>query len=284
MKFNQYIKMFFALAVVAGMAISCQKMERPPMADYPKDSNPPGGPLKFYAAFDGTTSNVLMNAVDSIRATFPADNPLASIEGVSGKAVQGANKKFLKFIKPNDWALLSESFTISIWYKKDGQTKNNAGTNGPEYLASFKSSNGHWSAASMLVFLEGDNAKGAVKVMLVDAKNADGWFTWEGGSTIAGLMDNKWHHFVVTYQAESSTMTLYIDGVANTNKRTWGSHGKVNFDNNAITEFRIGSGPQDNIDSDDWLSSTFKGSIDQFRMYSTALSASEIQGLYTGKK
>jgi hypothetical protein len=284
MKFNQYIKIFFALAVIAGMAISCQKMERPAMADYPKDSNPPGGPLKFYAAFDGTTSNVLMNAVDSIRATFPSDNPLAATDGVSGKAIQGANKKFLKYVKPNDWALLSESFTISLWYKKDGQTKNNAGTNGPEYLASFKASNGHWSGSSMLLFLEGDNAKGAVKVMIADAKGADSWFTWEGGNTIAGLLDNKWHHFVITYAAESSTMKLYIDGVANANTRTWANHGKINFDNNAITEFRVGSGPQDNIDSDDWLSSTFKGSIDQFRMYSTALSASEIQGLYTGKK
>ena len=284
MKFNQYIKIFSALAVVAGMALSCQKMERPGMADYPKDSNPPGGPLKFYAAFDGTTTNVLMNAVDSIRATFPSDNPLASIEGVSGKAVQGANKKFLKFIKPNDWALMSESFTISIWYKKDGQTKNNTGTNGPEYLASFKSSNGHWSGSSMLLFLEGDNAKGAVKVMIADAKVADNWFTWEGDNTIAGLMDNKWHHVVITYASESSTMTLYVDGVANANKRVWANHGKINFDNNAITEFRIGSGPQDNIDSDDWLSSTFIGSIDQFRMYSSVLSASEIQGLFTSKK
>ncbi|HEX5667731.1 MAG TPA: LamG domain-containing protein [Chitinophagaceae bacterium] len=284
MKFNQYVKMFAVIAVIASLAISCQKMERPDLGEYPEDSNPPGGPLKFYSAFDGTTDNVLMNAVDSIRATFPSDNPLTQIDGVSGKGLQGVNKKYLKFIKPNDWALLSESFTISVWYKKDGQTKNNTGGNGPEYLASFKSSNGHWSGSSMLLFLEGDNAKGAVKVMIADANVADSWFTWEGSNTIAGLLDNKWHHLVITYLAESSTMTLYIDGVANANTRVWTNHGKINFDNDAITEFRIGSGPQDNFDTDDWLSSTFKGSIDQFRMYSTALSASEIQGLFNGKK
>jgi hypothetical protein len=203
---------------------------------------------------------------------------------VSGKAIQGVNKKFLKFARPNDWAQKAQSFTISVWYKKDGQTKNNSGTNGPEYLASFKANNGHWSGSSMLLFLEGNNTAGAVKVMIADATVSDNWFTWEGGNTIAGLMDNKWHHLVITYVASESTMTLYIDGVANANKRTWGSHGKINFDPNAITEFRIGSGPQDNIDSDDWLSSTFKGGIDQFRMYSSALTLSEIQALYTGKK
>ncbi len=44
------------------------------------------GPLKFYVAFDGTTSNPLMNAVDSIRAKFPSDNPLASIDGAKRKS------------------------------------------------------------------------------------------------------------------------------------------------------------------------------------------------------
>jgi hypothetical protein len=284
MKLIQYVKIFAMITVIAGLAISCQKMDQPSLGEYPEDSNPPGGPLKFYTAFDGTTDNVLMNAVDSIRATFPSDNPLTATDGISGKGVQGANKKFLKYIKPNDWALLSESFSISVWYKKDGQTKNNTGTNGPEYLASFKSDNGHWSGSNMLFFLEGDNAKGAVKVMIADANVADSWFTWENANTIAGLLDNNWHHLVITYSSESSTMTLYVDGVANPNTRTWANHGKINISNDAITEFRIGSGPQDNFDTDDWLSSSFKGSIDQFRMYSTALSASEVQGLFTGKK
>ena len=56
------------LITILVVMMSCQKMSRPPLGDYPKDSNPPGGPLKFYAAFDGTTSDALRNAVDSTRA------------------------------------------------------------------------------------------------------------------------------------------------------------------------------------------------------------------------
>ena len=281
---RKVFKVLAGFAITALLATGCQKMDRPAMGEFPTDSNPPGGPLNFFAAFDGTTTNPLMNAVDSIRATFPSDNPLTSIEGVSGKAVQGANKKFIRYARPNDWAAVAKSFSISFWYKKDGQTKNNTGTNGPEYIASFKSNNGHWSGSSMLLFLEGNNAAGMVKVMIADANVADNWFTWEGGNTIPGLMDNRWHHIVLTYEASNSTMTLFVDGVANPNKRTWGSHGNINFNNNAITEFRIGSGPNDNIDSDDWLSSTFKGGIDQFRMYSSVLTNAEIQSLFNSKR
>ena len=39
--------------LVAVIAItSCQKMDKPPLGDYPKDASPPGGPLKFFVAFD----------------------------------------------------------------------------------------------------------------------------------------------------------------------------------------------------------------------------------------
>ena len=207
------IQQYLLAATVVLLAASCQKMDRPALGDFPKDTNPPGGPLKFYAAFDGTTSDPLMNAVDSIRANFAGSNPLASVDGVSGKAVKGESQKFIRYAKPNDWAKLAKSFTISFWYKRDGQTKNNTGTNGPEYPVSFKSNNGHWSGANMFVIIEGDNAACAVKVMIADSSNADNWFTWEGGNTIPGLLNNNWRHMALVYSAATSGMTLYIDGV-----------------------------------------------------------------------
>lgn len=259
-------------------------MKEPALGTYPTDSNPPGGPLDFYVAFDGTTDNAAMNAVDSTRANFPTDNPLASTDGVSGKAMQGENKKFIKYSKPNSWAAKAKSFTISSWYKRDGQTQNNTGGNGPEYIMSLKSSNGHWSGAQLLFFLEGNNAGCAVKVMIADAAVADNWFTWEGGNTIPGLLDNNWHHLALVYDNGTSTLTLYVDGVANSNTRTWGTHGDINIDKDKISELRIGAGPNTSYDTDDWLSSSFKGSLDQIRMYSAALTAAEIQSLFVNKQ
>lgn len=282
---NKITGKIIAAAFVAVAFTACQKMDRPALAtDYPTDANQPGGPLNFYAAFDGNTSDPRMNAVDSIRATFASDNPLTMEQGVSGMSIKGENKKFVKYAKPNDWAVKAESFTISFWYKKNGQTQNNNGGNGPEYIFSFKSSNGHWSGASALVFIEGNNTAAAVKTMFVDKTNRDAWFEWAGGDMIAGLLDNQWHHMAFVYDAGSSSMTLYVDGVANPKVKTAAGLGNIEFDDSKITEFRVGAGPNSNMNTDDWLASTFKGNIDQLRLYSTALTAAEITSLFTNKQ
>ena len=278
-----FYKSFLASMVLFTLA-SCQKMDHPAMGDYKKDANTPGGPLAFYVAFDGTTTNTLMNGVDSIRASFALDNPLAAIDGIKGKGVQGANKKFVKYAKPNDWAQNAQSFTISYWYKGNGQTLNNKLTNGPEYIMSFPASNGHWSGSSLLLFMEGNNTACAVKFMVADKNVNDSWMTWEGGDAIPNLMDNKWHHIAVVYSAATSAMTLYVDAVANAKTKSWTGHGNINMDDSKISEMRVGSGPGNNIDSDDWLSSSWKGGLDQIRMYTTALTAAEVSALYSNKQ
>ncbi|MFD2919064.1 LamG domain-containing protein [Terrimonas rubra] len=280
-------KFFPAITVSALLLAGCQKMSKPDLGEYPEDANPPGGPLSFYVAFDGTTDNNLKNAVDSIRANYPSDNPLTSVDGISGKAIKGETAKYVKYIKPNDWAITAKSFTVSSWFKRDGQTKNNENGNGPEYILSFRAANDYnWSNGNFLFFLEGNNAACGVK-LYIQSKNGDGWLTWEGGQMIAGLLDNKWHHIAAVYNAPTSTMTLYIDGVANPNTKVWGTHGDLNLDDEKIAEVRIGRGPRNDSEADGaagWLQSSFKGEIDQVRLYSTALTAAEVQSLFVNKK
>jgi len=278
-KFQFYL---VAIAMIF-VAASCQKMSRPDLGTYPVDANPPTGPLKFYTAFDGTTSNPLMNAVDSIKATFPSDNPFTSDAGIAGKGITGVNKTFIKYPSFNSWAS-SSSVSISVWFKQNGQTKNNNGTNGPAYIYSIKAVDGfHWSGAINFLFLEGDNTACAVKTQFV-CPSTDNWFTWEGGQSIAGLCNNQWHHLVFTYDEASSSAKLYIDGVQNPNVKTWGGHGALGMATNKISEYRVGAGPSTNYSSDDWLACSFKGSIDQLRLYSKVLTATEIQALFANKQ
>src|SRR5674476_1438013 len=76
---NALLLLAFVIAIS-----SCQKIEHPALPSaYPKDSNPPGGPLKFYVAMDGTS-------VDSVRANFGTENNVTYVDGgISGKAYQG---------------------------------------------------------------------------------------------------------------------------------------------------------------------------------------------------
>jgi hypothetical protein len=287
---KKIIKQFLMLSSISIFGIGCQKMERPGLGDFPQDANPPGGPLSFYVSFDGTTSDPLYNAVDSIRANFPSSNTLTAINGISGKAISGRNQWFVRYASPNDFANLSKSFAISVWFKKNGQTQNNTmepppNGNGPEYLFSFKANNGHWAGTNMMLFLEGNNTACAIKMVVVDKNMADAWMVWEGGRSIPGILDDNWHHLVLSYNASTSTCSLFIDGVVNPHVNNWGTHGNVNLDPATISEVRIGGGPQNNWNSNDWLSSTWKGGgIDQFRLYNVALTAAEVQDLFRGKK
>ncbi len=288
------LQVFTAITLVL-FVTSCQKMSRPELGNYPVDANSPTGPLKFYVAFDGSTSNPLMNAVDSIRATFPSDNPFTNTTGIAGSGVSGVNQKYIKYPSFNTWAG-SSSMSISLWFKQNGQTKNNNGTNGPAQLISLKAVDGfHWSGSVGMVFLEGDNTACAVKTMFVsyDPANTnnpwDNWVTWEGGNSIAGLCNNQWHHLVLTYDETTSKMKLYIDGIQNPNVGTWnnptgGAHGAFRLATHKISEYRVGAGPSNGFASDDWLACSFKGQLDQLRMYGSVLSAADIQALFASKR
>ncbi|MBP6460773.1 MAG: LamG domain-containing protein [Crocinitomicaceae bacterium] len=277
------IKKSILSVLMVVVLIGCQELDRPALGDYPKDANAPGGPLKFYVSFDGTSTNPLLWGVDQILANFPKENTLTTTAGITGNGVQGANKKFITYSKPNDWLTTAKGFTVSFWFKLNGQTKNNAGSNGTEYVFSIPSSNNHWSGGQAMLFFETNSVGTQIKFPVVSKDMNDTWFVWEGNNAIPGIADNTWRHCALVYDAATSKMTLYINGVANPNVASWGGHGDINMDNSTAKSFLIGCGPGTNYDSDDWLSSTWKGGLDQFRLYGTALTATEVNDLFTKK-
>lgn len=271
-------------AIAVGLvAFSCQDLDRPELGDnYPKDANAPGGPLKFYTAFDGKTNNPLMNAVDSVRAKFPIDNPLSSMDGANGKALQGAKYKYVKFSSANDFAQNAKSFSISVWAKK--------GSMATDHIFSLSApADYHWTAASMFLLTEGNVAAPILKFFVKDSAG-EKWFEWAGNNTVPGFYDGNWHHLVFSYDASTSKMTLYKDGVAHNFVPEWSGHGNVSLEPTKITGLKIGAGPQEFSASeiqngaDDWLKNSWTGGIDQFRMYTTALTAAEVKDLYNKKK
>ncbi|MGJ7031102.1 LamG domain-containing protein [Niabella hirudinis] len=273
-------KIFYNLSGVLMLSIAfaaCQKMDHPALGSYPKDADEPGGPLKFYAAFDGTSNNPQRNAVDSVRANFPSDNPLASIDGVSGKAVQGKKYKYIKYSSANDFAATAGSFTVSFWQKR--------GLMRTEHVFSMPSTGN----GSMFLLEEGSVATPVSKLYVKDA-TAEKWFEWSGANAVTGLYDDQWHHLAFVYDGSSSKMTLYKDGVAHPFVSEWTGHGNVKLEAAKITALKMGAGPleftQAQIDAgaDDWLRNSWTGAIDQFRLYNIALGAGEIKALYTGKK
>jgi hypothetical protein len=249
------------------------------LGDYPKDTNPPGGPLKFYTAFDGTTNDALRNAVDSTRANFPTDNPLASTDGVSGKGMQGNGTNAIKYASANDFISVS-SCTISMWV-------NNAVNPNTELYFSLVNSKDYWHASAAFLLVEHATVDSCTfKFALMDH-----WVEFNNKSFKKPLFDGQWHHLAFTYDEATSHLSIYFDGQAVPTPGTSADFtangaplGKLNLAN--ATNLILGgwnkqagvTGP-----TDGWING-FSGKMDQFRLYGKALSATEVLALYNSKQ
>ena len=263
------------IAMIAGFCIAlsaCQKMDRPQLGDFARDANPPGGPLKFYAAFDGLTSDPLLNAVDSIRANFPSENPLVSVDGISKKGIQGNGTKAIKYPSANDFNQ-STSVTISMW------VNNKVNPNTELYFSLASKDYWHESAAFLLV--EHATADSCTFKFALQDK----WVEFTNKSFKRPLLNGQWHHLAFTYDETSSLLKIYFDGLQVPTPGNSGNLGlgKLNL-KNATNLVVAGwnkhaglTGP-----ADGWISG-FTGKMDQFRLYGKALSETEIMALYNSK-
>ncbi len=275
---KKIFKLFLSISLVALVGIGCKKLDRPSLGDYKKDTNIPGGPLKFYVAFDGTTSNPLMNAVDSIRANFPSENPLASVDGVSGKAVKGLIDKAIKYPGANDFKEAT-SCTISMW------VNNTVNPNTELYFSLVDKDYWHESSAFLLV----EHAK--VDACTFKFALMDHWVEYTNQSFTKPLFDGQWHHIAFTYDETTSKLMVYFDGQNVPTPGTSGDFknntgaplGKLNLkkaSNLVVSGWNKHAGLSGPGDA--WISA-FTGKMDQFRLYGKALSATEIQALYNSK-
>ncbi|HOZ83960.1 MAG TPA: hypothetical protein PK191_00635 [Niabella sp.] len=239
----------------------------------------------FFVPFDYPSTDPLKIPSDIILNTPAIANSTSSLTGINGKGMQGGGVNYITYTKPNSWINDAKSFTVSFWFKLNGQTKNNNGGNGPEYIFSIPSTNGHWSGGQSMLFFETNSTGTQIKMPVVAADMTDTWFVWEGGNAIPGIADNTWRHCAMVYDAGTSKMSLYMNGVANAVQATWANHGNINFNPATAQEFRIGAGPKDvnNLAADDWLRSTWKGGLDQFRLFSGALTASQVKSIFDAK-
>jgi hypothetical protein len=269
---KKVIKNISLAACSLAILSSCQKMERPGLGDYPKDANPPGGPLKFYTAYDGTTSDPLMNAVDSVRATFPSSNPLASIDGVKGKGIKGDGTKAIKYPNANDFNLAT-SATISFW------VNNTVNPNTELYFSLASKDYWHESAAFLLV------EHAAADKCTFKFALQDHWVEYTNQSFTKPLFNGQWHHLAFVYDETTSILKIYFDGAEVPTPGTSGNLGLGKLNLKTATNLIVGgwnkhanvSGP-----TDSWISG-FTGKMDQFRLYGKALTAGEVLALYNAK-
>lgn len=280
---NKITKYGVLFAVIFLALASCKKLSQPSLGDYPKDSSPPGGPLKFYASFDATKSG---NVFDSIRANFGSINSGSLVPGgVSGaaddSALQTTNNGYVNFPSANDFSKAT-SFTIAFWLKVTLAQKDHNNADG---ILAFASSNNFWSNA--VVFADHESSTSDSMQLKFHFANGSG-DNWDfagyvGDSRWPNMYDGQWHHVAFVYDATAHTATLYRDGAQFDQK----TNETIAFDNAPssliVGGFQEAAGIVDNYADNSWMSA-FPGLLDNIRLYGTALSASDVQALYTNKQ
>jgi len=276
---NNYLRLS-VLLLISVAVVSCQKMDKPALGDFPEDHIvTPTTNLRFFTSFDSTSADdkqINVRFKDSISGypSFFPDNSITVTSGIRGTAYKGNLDKNLTYLNANDF-FKSTSFTVAFWMKHNGVNASDA-----EFIMSTKSSQGHWSNAGLLFILDhagaGSTPAAAVmKLMVAEIGNGDHWFELTGANRMPNVLDNQWHHLAWAYDEATSNMTIYRDGVL-WSTQSWAGHGAIHLDYTKLSSFFIGG------KTTDW-GKAFNGSLDQFRLYNKALSAAEVNALFTNK-
>ena len=184
---------------------------------------------------------------------------------------------------PGDTLASLGNFTLSFWMNGVGPV-----VNGAQGLFAISNQNEFWG--NLEVFLENNDngSEGFLKVHMFNAGVATGNGEEWTEVKIPNML-NKWTHIAITYDATTSGLSIYADGVPTSiNNKTLGggNYGKLKFDNfngMVIGTYQFQTTPTlTNHGPEDWAKS-FNGALDQVRLYNRALSGAEITELFTNK-
>jgi hypothetical protein len=271
-----------------GLVMGCQKMSRPALpANYPKDNvTLPAGPLRFYLPFDSTSAadkQLNIRFADSMSGypSFFPDASTTAVPGVRGTAYQGSTGTFLHYYTANDFGK-STSFTISMWLQATVAQKDHNNADG---LLAFSSTKNFWGNATVFADHETSTSDSGIFKIHFANGTGDNWdfAGYSGDKRFPHMYDGNWHLFTFTYDASTKTGTMYYDGVQFDQK----TNETIAFDGNdsqlVIGGFQEAVSIVDTYADNSWMSG-WPGAIDNVRLYNTALSASDVLGLYNNKQ
>ena len=134
-------------------------------------------------------------------------------------------------------------FTLAVWLKRTAS--------GSEHTIFSKTASASWTGGGKEFFIDGGSNR----------LSFGGFRVGEVFSTGVITNDGLWHHVTVTFVDSTNTLSFYIDGVAS-------GGGTLNLPADVASHvIKVGGHPAGHY---------FRGQMDEFRVFSRALSASEV--------
>jgi hypothetical protein len=266
-----FINQSLPLLIVCGLLLtSCYKKFDPKsyqpaftINGYTSSAEIGQGHLVGYWSFDGSY-------VDSVSGVAATGVGTSFTGGFKGQALQGANNGYVISDLPNAIKSAS-SFTIDFWINTP---QNTTGILTPVCIAK---TNDFWGALDMF-YENGSTATSANLKVHVNGQS-EVWFT-------NGFVSNPWsgwQNIALTYDATSSTFTLYQGGNA-VASQTAASLGNLVFPVTATKiifgteQFQCSPSLGTAGGTQPWAS-YLTGQLDEVRIYNKALGASDLQAL-----
>lgn len=275
---------------------SCQKLDRPELGEIIMDPTPPPyNTLKSFWSFENNLTDGGENKLSSTpkNVTYvPGVTGQAAKIGVDGYILLKTIGDTVRY--PNEFVALPAdtirnlgSFSLAFWMNATGPF-----TDGAQGVFAISHKTQFWG--NLEVFLENynnasDQTEAFIKVHMYNAGVASGNGEEWTEVKIPGIF-NKWSHIAITYDAATSKLTIYGNGVPsaiNGKVLGGGNYGKIKFNDfngMVLGSFAFQTTPSlTNHGPEGWAKS-LNGSLDQFRIYTKALTQAEITDLYTTKK
>jgi hypothetical protein len=260
-----------ALLISTGLS-SCQKefdpkSYAPPLSigGFSNSKEIAKGNLVGYWAFNGSLTDSVSNTTAVSTGTSFAS------PGFEGKSLQGALNGYV-LATPSSGITSMKSFTITEWYNSPPPSTGIIG------IFSLAKTNGFWGNIDVFFENNSSNTNGMVRVHIAKGDNDNTFAT----DNVQNLF-NKWVNFTISYDAASSTCTLYIGGAKVSSAVLSGLSGDLNFNHigNLVfgcVQFQTTPSQTSVTDSQPWAS-YLTGQMDELRIYNKALSATEISAI-----
>jgi hypothetical protein len=230
--------------------------------------------LVGYWSFDTDLSN-------SVSGTAATNAATSLVNGFEGKAVSMnvANKSYITIAPTAALTTGLSSFTVSFWVNPTFvDADGNGSIDGILGLVNLSNTTGFWGNLDWFVE-NGSNNDAAKIVVHVTSGTKD---TWINKSGIKGLF-GTWSNHTVTYDASTSSLTYYMNGSVIIPATTVSWSGPVTFTGSGpwvfgCVQFQTNPSLTSGASRQDWAS-YLTGSMDEVRIYNTALTASEVNAL-----
>ncbi|MBQ8571026.1 MAG: DUF2341 domain-containing protein [Kiritimatiellae bacterium] len=241
--------------------------------------NDPSAVWSSYVAVIHGGDNITNSVANSIVAESGSDSTVAS--ATSGYIAGGVNKSVnnaigLNITNPYSTLANGNQYSVSAWFKRDGNGGNNRGTH---ILAASRS---EWSAGSGFLLLQEQG-----KYISVASNNSHNWSSGTGV-----LADKTWGHVSFTYDGDAGLLKSYFNGdfdqikvnpgsLVNTSNPYWtfGSYMNRGSDDSLkgdMDEIRVYNG----VATEDWLKAEYDSMANAaFINYGAATEASTAQDL-----